>query len=43
VLVPLALRDSDTPAFQFSGDELESLARAEHDRWMRDAIADGWI
>src|SRR5262245_8508526 len=27
VLVPLALRDSDTPVFEFTAEEVESLAR----------------
>jgi hypothetical protein len=42
VLVPLSLRESEAPTFVFTADELESLARAEHDRWMSDALADGW-
>jgi hypothetical protein len=28
--------------FMFTGAELEQLARAEHERWMRDRIAHGW-
>jgi TrkA-N domain/RyR domain len=42
VLVPLAMRDADTPAFRFTREELESLARREHDRWSRDLLAEGW-
>ena len=42
VLVPLAMRDDGTPAFEFTPEELESLARREHDRWMADLEADGW-
>jgi len=42
VLVPLAMRDGDTPAFEFTGEELEKLARREHDRWMHDLVASGW-
>jgi hypothetical protein len=42
VLVPLALGDGTGSEFHFSAEELESLAQAEHDRWMHDALADGW-
>ena len=28
---------------RFEGDELESLARAEHERWMASKLIDGWV
>jgi len=42
VLVPLAMREADTPAFTFTAEELEPLARREHERWSADLIAAGW-
>lgn len=42
VLVPLPLRDPKTPHFEFTPDEVETLARGEHERWAHDQIADGW-
>jgi hypothetical protein len=42
VLVPLAMRDAETPAFEFTAEELESLAMREHERWCRDLLAEGW-
>ena len=30
------------PDFAFTGQEIELLARQEHDRWMRDRLAAGW-
>jgi hypothetical protein len=35
-------RDWQTSDFQFSGDEIEILATAEHDRWWKERLADGW-
>ena len=31
------------PPFRLEPDELEELARAEHDRWMAAKLSDGWI
>ena len=28
--------------FTFTGEQVEKMAIAEHDRWMRERIADGW-
>jgi hypothetical protein len=39
-VVPLA--DRDPEPFSFSAEELERLARMEHDRWWRQREADGW-
>ncbi|WP_082939282.1 NAD-binding protein [Mycobacterium sp. 852002-30065_SCH5024008] len=36
------LRDWDASEFLFSTDEAETLAVAEHDRWMAERLADGW-
>ncbi|WP_231987404.1 NAD-binding protein [Mycobacterium sp. E2238] len=36
------LRDWDASEFAFSTDEVETLAVAEHDRWMAERLADGW-
>ncbi|WP_156690311.1 NAD-binding protein [Mycobacterium sp. Marseille-P9652] len=36
------LRDWDASEFVFSGDEVEALAIAEHDRWITERVADGW-
>jgi hypothetical protein len=41
VPAPLAL-DGEGPGFEFTEDEVEALARAEHDRWMADLLRDGW-
>jgi hypothetical protein len=30
------------PEFTFDADDLEDLAREEHDRWMQKLLADGW-
>ncbi len=30
------------PAFEFSGEEVEQLAKLEHDRWEAERRADGW-
>jgi hypothetical protein len=42
MLVPAPLRDPSEPPFSFSHDELEQLARHEHDRWVQSKEADGW-
>ena len=36
------LSDVRTDATQFTPDEIELLAKMEHDRWMNDRLADGW-
>jgi hypothetical protein len=36
------LRDWDAASFTLTGPEIETLAIAEHDRWMRERLADGW-
>jgi hypothetical protein len=36
------LRARDAIAFTFADQEVERLAAAEHVRWMRERIADGW-
>ena len=41
-LVPAAVVNVDELSVVFSDDEVEELARAEHDRWMGDLIALGW-
>jgi hypothetical protein len=33
---------SNEPPFDFPGADLDQLAEMEHDRYMRDAIAQGW-
>lgn len=42
MLVPMSLRDPDEPLFEFDDEEMELLARGEHDRWMRAKLEDGW-
>ena len=42
IVVPKTLVELQDSALIFSSDELERLARQEHERWMRDRIADGW-
>lgn len=42
MLVPEPLRDPTEPGFSFEPDELEQLARHEHDRWIASRVADGW-
>ena len=37
-----AIGDSKQPAFAFTDDEIERLARDEHKRWVRERIEDGW-
>jgi hypothetical protein len=41
VLVPAPL-DGPKPIFAFSADEVEELARAEHERWCDDLVGEGW-
>ena len=36
------LRDWDASDFRFDSKEIETLAIAEHDRWMKERRADGW-
>jgi hypothetical protein len=36
------LRDWDAASFTLTGPEIETLAIAEHDRWMSERLADGW-
>ena len=36
------LRGQVARDFSFTDEEIETLAEAEHVRWMRDRIADGW-
>jgi hypothetical protein len=42
VVLPSPLADPNAPAFAFSDDEVEELARAEHDRWCSDLREQGW-
>jgi hypothetical protein len=42
IIVPTTLVELQDSALIFSTDELEGLARQEHERWMRDRIDDGW-
>ena len=41
-VVPGSLADPSAVALRLPDEQVEELARAEHDRWMRDLIADGW-
>jgi hypothetical protein len=41
-IVPAPLVDPNDPGFAFTAEEVEELAREEHDRWCRDLEADGW-
>ena len=36
------LRDWDAADFLFTSQEIETLAIAEHDRWWKERLADGW-
>ena len=36
------LSDWDAPTFQFTPDQVESLAQMEHELWCKDRLADGW-
>ncbi len=40
--VPMPLPGWDHETFTFPPAQLESLAAAEHERWMRERIAEGW-
>jgi voltage-gated potassium channel Kch len=42
VLVPAPLIDPRGALFAFTPQELESLARSEHDRWVADKVHNGW-
>jgi hypothetical protein len=37
------LTDWDAESFRFEPDELERLAVLEHDRWMKERQASGWV
>lgn len=39
IVIPVA---ATAPEFTFTGPEIESLAKREHDRWMRERIDAGW-
>ena len=39
-LAPLS--DWDAPSFQFSPEQVETMAQAEHELWRKDRRADGW-
>jgi hypothetical protein len=41
-LVPAPLIDPHGRLFSFTPEELESLARSEHDRWVADKARSGW-
>jgi TrkA-N domain/RyR domain len=41
-VVPAPLADPNEPGFAFSEEEVEELARGEHDRWCRDLERQGW-
>jgi voltage-gated potassium channel Kch len=43
VIVPRPLPDPAGDGFSFTADELERLAREEHDRWMQQRLRDGWV
>jgi hypothetical protein len=42
VLVPAPPLESSGSSLTFTDDELEQLARREHDRWIADLMRDGW-
>jgi voltage-gated potassium channel Kch len=42
VLVPAPLIDPHATLFSFTPEELESLARSEHDRWVAERVRSGW-
>jgi hypothetical protein len=42
IVVPTTLVELQDSAAIFTPGELETLSRQEHERWMRDRIADGW-
>lgn len=37
------MADWDAPVFAFDGEEVERLARMEHERWCKDRTGDGWV
>jgi RyR domain/TrkA-N domain len=39
IVVP---ESAGAPAFSFTDQEIERLARMEHERWLKEKIADGW-
>jgi TrkA-N domain/RyR domain len=41
-VVPAPLADPKAPGFAFTEQEVEELARAEHERWCRDLEREGW-
>jgi hypothetical protein len=41
-IVPAPLLDADRSTPAFTDDELEELAKREHDRWVADLMRDGW-
>jgi hypothetical protein len=41
-IVPAPLGTAEANGFAFSEEEVEELARVEHDRWAQDLIRDGW-
>lgn len=41
-IVPAPLIDPDGPLPRLGDDDVEALARQEHDRWMNDLLRDGW-
>lgn len=38
----LLLTDWDAELFQFTPEEVETLAKMEHERWMKDLLEQGW-
>jgi len=36
------LDDGDVAGFEFTAQEIERLARTEHERWVQERLADGW-
>jgi hypothetical protein len=36
------LRDWDAPSYQFTAEQVEGMARLEHELWCKDRLADGW-
>jgi hypothetical protein len=42
VLVPAPLIDPSGPLFSFTDEEVEELAKLEHDRWAADRARAGW-
>jgi hypothetical protein len=42
ILVPAPLIDPHGQLFQFTPEELERLARSEHERWVADKARNGW-